>query len=131
LKELTRRPGGFTPLEVSTLAGHGDPSALRSFQELGSYLGLGLASLINTLDLPLIIIGGGIASAWKFFSPCMFQKIREHSFVYRLGEPTQIEEMEKNRTFIRPAELGPAAGLLGAALLPSLAKPLQLVEASH
>jgi glucokinase len=130
LKKLTSRPGGFTPLEVALLAERGDLSALQSFRELGFYLGLGLAGLINTLDLPLIIIGGGVASAWKLFSPSMFEKIRDYSFVYRLGEPTQIEKMEKNRIFIRPAELGPAAGLLGAALLPSLSRPLHQVEAT-
>jgi glucokinase len=124
LKTLTSRHGGFTPLEVAQLAEAGDVSALRSFQQLGSYLGLGIAGLINTLDLPLIIIGGGVASAWNLFSPAMFAKLREYSFVYRLGEPTQLETMEMNRTFIRPAELGPAAGLLGAAMLPSLARTL-------
>jgi glucokinase len=130
LVRLSHQQAGFSPLAVATLAEQGDASALRSFQELGSWLGLGLAGLINTLDLPLIIIGGGVASSWKLFSPSMFTKLREYSFVYRLGEPTQRTTMEANHTFIRPAELGPAAGLLGAALLPVLSRAQQLVEAA-
>jgi glucokinase len=110
LKALTSKSEGFTPREVATLAEGGDVTAHACFEELGFYLGFGIASLINTLDLPLIVVGGGVASAWKLFSPRMFESIREYSFVYRLGEPTQRETMEKDRTFIRPAALGPAAG---------------------
>ncbi len=113
---------GCTPLQVARLAEAGDACALRSFAALGATLGFGLAGLINTLDLPLIIIGGGVASAWHLFSAEMFKAVREYSIVYRLGEPTQWHTMENNRTFIRPAELGPSAGLLGAALLPTLLK---------
>jgi glucokinase len=123
LKALTSKLGGFTPREVATLAESGDTPALQCFEELGFYLGFGIASLINTLDLPLIVVGGGVASAWNLFSPKMFESVREYSYVYRLGEPTQRETMEKDRTFIRPAALGPAAGLLGAALLPQLSQP--------
>jgi len=129
LRALVGKAGGFTPLDVAKLAEEGDASARRAFETLGSWLGLGLAGLINTLDLPLIIIGGGVASAWELFADAMFARVRAYSYVYRLGEPTQRAEMEQDRTFIRPAELGPAAGLLGAALLPSLAKPRPMVEA--
>ncbi len=118
---LTEKPG-FTPLQVARLAENGDPCALQSFKELGAALGFGLAGLINTLDPPLIVIGGGVASAWHLFAEQMFQSIREYSIVYRLGEPTQWRTMEADRTFIRPAELGPSAGLLGAALLPNILK---------
>ena len=118
---LTEKPG-FTPLQVARLAESGDPCALRSFMELGAALGFGLAGLVNTLDPPLIVIGGGVASAWHLFAEQMFKSVHEYSIVYRLGEPTQLKTMEMDRTFIRPAELGPSAGLLGAALLPTILK---------
>ncbi len=119
--DLTEKPG-FTPLQVARLADNGDPCALRSFAELGAALGFGLAGLVNTLDPPLIVIGGGVASAWHLFAEQMFKTVREFSIVYRLGAPTQLAFMEADRTFIRPAELGPSAGLLGAALLPTILK---------
>lgn len=110
----------LTPLAVAQLAEGGDPAALRAFARLGSYLGLGIANLLSTLDLPMIVVGGGVASAWPLFAPAMFAAVREASVVYRLAEPTQRETMETDRTFIRPALLGPPAGLMGAALLPLL-----------
>lgn len=111
----------ITPLQVALLAEAGDHGAQAAFERLGMYLGMGLSNLINTLDLPMIVIGGGVASAWRLFAPAMFRTVREYSVVYRLAEPTQQDEMEVDRTFIRPALLGPAAGLLGAGLLPHLA----------
>ena len=111
------------PVDVALLAQAGDTSAQRAFERLGQYLGLGLANLISTLDPPMIVVGGGVASAWELFAPAMFASVREHSIVYRLVGPTQQRAMERDRTFIRPAVLGPAAGLLGAALLPHLAAP--------
>lgn len=110
----------LTPLAVAQLAEKGDAAAQRSFARLGSYLGIGIANLVNTLDLPMIVVGGGVASAWPLFAPAMFAAVREYSVVYRLVEPTQRESLEVDRTFIRPALLGPSAGLMGAALLPLL-----------
>ena len=120
---LTLTQGVFMPLDVALLAEAGDASAKAAFERLGRYLGLGLANLISTLDPPMIVVGGGVASAWPLFAPAMFAAVREHSVVYRLVEPAQREVMERDRTFIRPAMLGPTAGLLGAALLPHLAAP--------
>jgi glucokinase len=122
-RELMQLRPSCTPRDIAHLAEAGDASARRSFEQLGEYLGFGLASLISTLDLPLIVVGGGVATAWDLFAPAMFTAIHCHSLVYRLGAPTQRHTMEHNRTFIRPAELGPSAGLLGAALLPALLGP--------
>lgn len=121
LQTLVAQPGGFTPLDVARLAEEkNDPAARLAFARLGYYLGLGIASLISVLDLPMIVVGGGVASAWALFAPAMFKAVREHSVVYRLAAPTQLGTMEEDRTFIRPAALGAAAGLLGAGLLPRL-----------
>ncbi len=122
LRRLVSAPP-FTPLDVALLAEGGDASARSVFERMGRYLGVGLANLISTLDPPMIVIGGGVASAWPLFAPAMFAAVRERSVVYRLVAPTQTQTMEIDRTFIRPALLGPAAGLLGAALLPCLAAP--------
>ncbi len=114
------RSASLTPLAVARLAEAGDAGAAQAYTRLGTYLGLGLANLINTLDLPMIVLGGGVASAWPLFAPAMFAAVRAYSVVYRLVEPTQREQRETDRTFIRPALLGSSAGLMGAALLPLL-----------
>ena len=121
LRALAAAAEGFTPLQVAMLAEAGDLSAALAFEQLGYYLGIGIANLINTLDLPMVIVGGGVASAWPLFAESMFKAVRAFSVVYRLAAPTQRETLEKDCTFICPATLGPAAGLLGAGLLPYLA----------
>ena len=103
--------------DVATLAEAGDPGALRIYADIGHYIGLSLAGLVNTLDLPLYVIGGGVAAAWGLFSPEMFLTLRRYSYVYRMSEPTQTLTREKNRPFVTPALLGPDAGLIGAAML--------------
>lgn len=123
LKALVSSPGGFTPLQVAELAILGDGSARQAWSELGSALGFALAGLINTLDLPVVVIGGGVAAAWPLFCGSMFSTLREYSYVYRLQQPSQLTVREEGRTFICPAVLGEAAGLLGAALLPGTRPP--------
>ena len=120
LRRLTAEPDGFTPRQVAQLADAGDRSAKQAYERLGFYLGIGVANLINSLDLPMVVIGGGVAQAWPLFAPALFRTVQEYSVVYRLATPTQLEFMETDRTYIRPAMLGPSAGLLGAALLPTL-----------
>ena len=135
LQSLAEQAEPFTPLQVAQLAEAGDASAIVAFDRLGHYLGIGIANLINTLDLPMIVVGGGVASAWALFAPAMFRSVRKYSYVYGLASPTQLEAMETDKTYIRPALLGPAAGLLGAALLPILAEqqtaPLHLGVKQH
>jgi glucokinase len=131
LRALTAAPGGFTPLQIARLAEAGDTSAALAFERLGYYLGIGIANVINTLDLPMVIIGGGVASAWPLFAESMYRTVREYSVVYRLVAPTQRETLEEDCTFICPAALGPAAGLLGAGLLPRLAFLGEFVGSLH
>jgi glucokinase len=110
---------------IAALAHSGDSDACEIYAQVGVYLGRGLAGLVNTLDLPLYIIGGGVAAAWDLFAPQMFRTLREFSYVYRLQEPSQLARREPGRPFITCATLGPDAGLLGAALLPSFSQPLE------
>jgi glucokinase len=120
LRALAESPDGFTARDVAALAEAGDPSAQQAFNRLGYYLGIGIANLTNTLDLPMVVVGGGLASAWDLFAPALFESVRRFSVVYRLTEPSQRAELEHNHTYIRPAMLGPSAGLLGAGILPWL-----------
>jgi glucokinase len=116
---------------IAELAHSGDSEAREIYAQVGVYLGRGLAGLVNTLDLPLYIIGGGVAAAWDLFAPGMFRTLREFSYVYRLGEPTQREHREPGHPFITCATLGPDAGLLGAAMLPSFSHPLEEHETAQ
>lgn len=128
LADLFASNRAATARDVAELAQSGDRESREIYAQVGRYLGRGLAGLVNTLDLPLYIIGGGVAAAWDLYSPEMFRVLSELSYVYRLRKPTQIMEAEPNRPFITRATLGPDAGLLGAAMLPSMSEGLPSYE---
>jgi glucokinase len=119
LAQLFAAQPSVTARMIADLAHSGDPEAREIYAQVGMYLGRGLAGLVNTLDLPLYVIGGGVAAAWDLFAPEMFRTLREFSYVYRLQEPSQFTRREPGHPFITSATLGPDAGLLGAAMLPS------------
>lgn len=53
-------------------------AALYSFNQFGKALGFVLADILNLID-GLIVIGGGISTAWELFAPAMFGAIqRKH-----------------------------------------------------
>jgi glucokinase len=107
----------LTSSGLAQMAMAGDARAVQIFDEVGYGLGLSLAHAINALDLPLYVIGGGVAAAWPLFAPRMFATVREGSYVYRMSMPDDPNVFEKGRTHIAPAELSDA-GILGAAMLP-------------
>lgn len=111
----------LTSSAVAALAIEGDQRALQVFDEAGLALGLSLAHLVNALDLPLYVIGGGAAAAWPLFAPRMFSTVREMSYVYHMSMPGDPNVFEAGKTHIAPAQLGGDAGILGAALLPMAA----------
>ncbi len=117
LEGLTRRQH-FGAAEVAQLAQQGSTAAQEIFAEAGEALARGLAQAINLLNLPLYVIGGGVAAAWPLFAPRMFDALQEFSYVYRLTRPGNRDTFEVNRTNVLPARLGSDAGLLGAALVP-------------
>lgn len=110
--------GVLTALAIAERAKLGDERALKVFDEVGQALGLSLAHVVNALDLPLYVIGGGAAAAWGLFAPRMFATVREMSYVYRMSMPADPNTFERGKTHIAPAQLGSDAGILGAALLP-------------
>jgi glucokinase len=115
----------FMPREVSELALAGDPDAKKIFEEVGRALGIGLAALINTLNLPLYVVGGGLSNSWDLFSPALFEELRYRSYVFRMTDPEQptAAGTSSAKTCVTLAELGPEAGLLGACILPFTVSP--------
>ncbi len=121
---------------VYDLAMQGDAGAQQVFRRVGRALGIVLASIVNGLNLPMYVIGGGAASAWDAFAPAMFEEIRVRSVVYAVTAPMVTDSGEGSSAFIEPLPVGPSktvrktiikrallgsdAGLLGAARLPMI-----------
>ena len=70
LASARKRAAGITAREVAELADGGRRGrADRCISKVGKYLGLSLAQLVNTLNLPLYVIGGGVVHSWHLFAP--------------------------------------------------------------
>jgi glucokinase len=104
---------------LALLARFGNQQALGIFDTVGDALAIALTGLVNTLNLPLYLLGGGVCEAWDLFSPAMFRELEHRSYVYRLTKPDVLEpeNLEARKTYILKAQLGPTAGLLGACVL--------------
>ncbi|MGH9508995.1 MAG: ROK family protein [Terriglobales bacterium] len=102
---------------VFLLAQGGDAAAQAIYATVGRMLGVLLAGLVNALNLPMYVIGGGVAGAWDAFAPVMIEEVRRRSFVY-----AATESDARRRTQIVKAALGGDAGLMGAARVALLAE---------
>ena len=118
IRELMDREPNFSARDVARLASGGDHATAQIFSRVGEVLGLSLANLVNTLNLPLYVIGGGLAAAWRLFAPELFRSLAESSYVYRQAQPRDPYIFEAGKTHVVPSRLGSEAGLVGAAMLP-------------
>ena len=88
------------------LAAEGEARAIEILAEMGRHLGAGIATLVNIFNPELVVIGGGFAAAGDFvFGPAR-EVVRRDS----LGDAGE-------KIGIVRAELGTAAGLIGAGLI--------------
>ena len=109
----------FDSRHVYQLAKQGDAAAQQIFRCVGRALGIVLADMVNGFNLPIYVIGGGVASAWDAFAPTMMEEVRKRSFVYAATVPERVQAaLPKKSTLITMAQLGGEAGLYGAARLP-------------
>jgi glucokinase len=88
------------------LANEGEPRAIQILDGIGRRLGAGIGSLVNIFNPELVVIGGGFAAAGDFILDPAREILRREALAeagYRLP--------------IVRAELGTAAGLIGAGLV--------------
>jgi len=98
-------PEGIEAREVTQAAIEGDRAALDCFDEIGMWLGQGLADLAASLDPGVFVIGGGVADAGK-----LLLEPAQRAYAERLTGTGHRPLAE-----IRLARLGNEAGLVGAA----------------
>ena len=103
--QLQNKPR-VTALDVYQAGKSGDELALEIFRQVGFYLGIALADLINVLNPEVIVIGGGVSAGWELFIHHVQAQIRNRAF----REPAERAKLVR-------AELGDDAGILGVAKL--------------
>jgi len=105
LLRLAGSVDGIRGEHVTAAAREGDPAALAAFHTMAEWLAQGFADLAATLDPGCFIVGGGVSEAADLF----IDKVRSE-FTDRL-----VGRGHRPLAEIRVAELGPAAGVVGAA----------------
>ena len=96
----------ITPYIVAEAAKQGDVVAKQIFETIGTYIGIGLSSVVNLLNPEKIVIGGGVADAGDL----LFEPIK--AALKKRSMPIQGAAVE-----VVHAELGNTAGVIGASLL--------------
>lgn len=76
---LVSEDGGMR--EIIEAARRRDRVAVREMQRYGKYLGRGLAVLTNLLNLPLVILAGGISNAWDLIETSARRELKRHVFL--------------------------------------------------
>jgi glucokinase len=98
-------PAGIDGPVVTRAAIEGEAAALACFETIGHWLGTGLADLAEILDPGCFVIGGGVSEAGE-----LLLRPARAAFARGLSGAAYRPLAE-----IRPALLGPDAGLIGAA----------------
>ena len=96
----------FSSERIFDMAENGDKTARITWEEFGRHLAVPIAWSINLIDPEIIVLGGSLSKAHKYFMPSMKKYL----------EPHICPEPLKN-TKIVIAELGDFAGFIGAACL--------------
>jgi glucokinase len=104
--ERSSRVNGITSEDIYQAARSGDTLAGDVMKDMGHWLGIGIANLINIFNPEMIVIGGGVKDAWSLFIDATREEIKKRAFEY-----------PATRTQIVPSRLGDDAGMIGAAAL--------------
>lgn len=99
---LATRVSIVSPEHVYKLAEKGDTTARDVWEKYGEYLGIGVANIVYAIDPEVVVIGGQISKAWKYFSYSMKKKAKQACFF----PPPPIVRASTT-----------SAGILGAAII--------------
>ena len=123
--ELLRIPDSeLSSCVIYEFAMKGDKVAQSVFDRVGRALGLAIGNMVNAVNIPVFVIGGGASNAWDAFAPALFDELRKRSYIYRdtTAEDGSGIAGRKRTTVVTRASLGGEGGLYGAARLPMLSQ---------
>lgn len=92
--------------EIIEAAANADDFAQLMLERTGTYVGTGIATVINLLNVELVVVGGEIMQAKHLVLDAIIDRAREFAFKPAFDSTTIVE-----------GELGTAAAAIGAALL--------------
>jgi glucokinase len=107
LAQIAGTAASVTGETVYQAALAGDPIARQLFDRLGFWLGAGIGSLVNIFDPQLVILGGGLVTTGDLLLTPTHANFERFVFA----------RPHRQLPALALAQLGPEAGLIGAALL--------------
>lgn len=109
-KRLRRKSVELTPLLIAEEAEKGDDLAKKVVLDTARYLGVGIASLVHTIDPECVVLGGAMTfgGAGSDLGEMFIQTVRDEFDIRALGSL-------RGRVSIGFASLGGDAGFIGAA----------------
>jgi len=106
LKQINGRYSNLTLEMLNKAARQKDPFAMIIWQEVGHYVGVLLASVVNLLNPEIIVIGGGVANVGSLILDPIRKVVKERAF-----------QVSCRNLKIVPSKFKDKAGIIGAALL--------------
>ena len=91
---------------VQKAARAGDPLAREIYRKVGTYLGSGIAAVVNLLDISNFVLAGGVSTAYDLFVEALQEKLKE-----------QVLGQDAERIRVESSRLGPDVGMYGCAYL--------------
>ena len=101
-KQLTGE--SISAKEIADKARAGNETAIGVFRKTGAYIGKAVAAAVNVINVPLVVIGGGISGSYDLFKDDLEKTVQEQ--IYRTANRSLL---------IKKTKLGYYASLIGAA----------------
>ncbi|MBK7106992.1 MAG: ROK family protein [Ignavibacteriae bacterium] len=97
---------GIKGEEILKSAQNGDEKALEILIEFGEHMGNLINSIMYALNPEIIILGGSVSKAYKFFKKSMYEKINEYEF------KTQLTQLKIERSTLKNSAILGASSLV-------------------
>ncbi len=98
---IGRKAFSEEPIELYKKALAGNKKAIKTFAEYGKHLGIAISNFVNTFNPDLVILGGQLSNAYRFFSKPMEKEVEKRALFKTRIIRSRIKE----------------AGMIGAASL--------------
>ncbi len=105
LRRADGDPDAITGPMVTQAGQDGDPVSCAAFAEVGRWLGNGLADMVQIIDPEILVIGGGVVDAGE-----LLMAPTRTAYIAALTARGRLPIAD-----VRAAQMGPRAGLIGAA----------------
>jgi len=92
--------------EIAEAAKKGDQLAVEAYEEAAKWLGIGISTLSNLLNMEVAVVGGGVMAVSQLLMPTILDMVDKYTM-----------KVQKKTLTVKRNELGREAGTIGAALL--------------